>query len=150
MKMILYSDGGVQSNPGNGAWAFVCPEPRYECAGAVEDTTNNRMEITGVLKAIEYALGCGASDITVFTDSQYVVKGFKTWSLAWERNNWMKKDGWEWVPVKNAELWKQLVKYRAKANVVWVRGHNGDEFNEVADKLVRAEYKKVFGGVMKH
>lgn len=150
MKLTLYSDGGCEQNPGNGSWAFVCVSPYHECSGAVPDTTNNRMEIMGVLKAIEYALEIGGTDITVISDSQYVVKGLTQWSRAWERNNWMKKDGWDWVPVKNAELWRELVKYRDKVKVEWVRGHNGNEFNEVADQLVRTEYRKVFGGEMKH
>lgn len=150
MKMTLYSDGGVQNNPGNGSWAFVCVDPYHECSGAVADTTNNRMEIMGVLKAIEYALEYKAEEITVYSDSQYVVKGLTQWSLAWGRNNWMKKDGWEWVAVKNADLWKELVKHRDKVKLIWVRGHNGNEFNEVADQLVKSEYTKVFGGVMKY
>lgn len=148
--MKIYTDGGCFPNPGRGAWAFVCNEPYFEQSGNEPETTNNRMEIMGVLKAVEFALESKAESVTIYSDSQYVVKGINEWSINWERNNWMKKDGYQWVPVKNAELWQRLVKHRGKFKIEWVRGHNGNEFNEVADELVRNEYAKAFGGTMKY
>jgi ribonuclease HI len=150
MKMTLYTDGGCEPNPGKGCWSFVCVHPYHEQSGSEANTTNNRMEIMGVLKAVEYALERCAESIHIISDSQYVVKGVREWSPKWERNNWMKKDGFQWVPVKNAELWKELLKHRGKFTIEWVRGHNGNEFNEVADRLVRTEYEKSFGGGMRH
>lgn len=150
MKLTIYTDGGCEPNPGKGTWAFVSTDPYHEQSGSEAQTTNNRMEIMGVLKAVEYALECKADEILIISDSQYVVKGMNEWSVNWKRNNWMKKDGRKWVPVKNTELWKELDKHRGKFILQWVKGHNGNEFNEMADILVRSEYEKTFVGLMKY
>lgn len=150
MKMTIYTDGGCEPNPGKGCWAFVCVAPYHEQSGSEPQTTNNRMEIMGVLKAVEFALENKCTEIEIISDSQYVVKGINEWSLNWKRNNWMKKDKGQWISVKNSDLWKELDRHRGKFSIRWVRGHDGNEFNEVADQLVRSEYERTFSGEMKH
>lgn len=148
-KIQIYTDGGCHGNPGPGGWAFVYDngEMTEEKYGYEAETTNNRMELTAVIRGLEYAEsadGCNTDDaeteITVYTDSQYVKRGISEWILKWERNNWKtaaKK------PVKNKELWIRLkvLADRCGPSWQWVRGHAGDELNEKCDLLVQKVIK---------
>jgi len=144
MKVTIYTDGCCEPNPGPGTWAFICTSPYHEQCGHDENTTNNRMEIMAVIQAVEYAQQLSATEIEVFSDSQYVVKGFNFWSHPWKANNWTKLQDDQWVPVKNADLWKRLDKYRGKLKLKWIKGHDGNEYNEQADLLATEHYRNTF------
>ncbi len=145
----IYTDGGCHGNPGPGGWAFIYTEGGHnaERSGFEAETTNNRMELTAVIRALEYAeeRGCGAApaagkEITIYTDSQYVQKGISEWIHSWLANNWKtaaKK------PVKNKDLWMRLKELsdRCMPRWEWVRGHAGTENNEKCDILVQKVIK---------
>jgi ribonuclease HI len=146
----IYTDGGCSGNPGPGGWAFVIRQnhERTTGFGAEKQTTNNKMELTAVIKALEAVHGIagtvnpGALSIQIYTDSQYVKNGITDWIFKWERNGW-KTSGKE--PVKNQELWKELKFLTTKYSVswYWVKGHAGDELNELCDSLVRSEIERL-------
>ncbi|WP_100482265.1 ribonuclease HI [Mycobacteroides abscessus] len=133
-RVIVYTDGGASPNPGPGGWGVVI---RYdgktlELHGGHVDTTNNAMELTAAVKALEAVPS--HLPVVVNADSQYVVNGITSWMTGWKRRDWHKSDG---SPVVNADLWKRLSALTEGRIVqwVWVRAHNGDEGNERADAL---------------
>ena len=137
----VWTDGGCQGNPGPGGWAFVLrgPDGTVERSGFDPSTTNNRMELTAVREALAAltSLGAGASaETTISTDSQYVQKGITEWIRSWTRNGWKTASK---APVKNADLWRDLLDLSAGLTVrwVWVLGHAGNEMNEKCDAMVR-------------
>ncbi len=158
MKKLLtyYTDGGCEPNPGKGTWAFICLKPYIVNSGSDPKTTSNQMELTAIIRAIENAMEQRADAVDIYSDSQYCVKGFNEWMAGWARKGWVKYYGDKKGPVKNMALWQKLYAYRVKyaqvmpIRLTWVKGHNGDEYNEFCDELVRQEYGKVFGGEMKH
>jgi ribonuclease HI len=110
---------------------------RKKLCGPVPDTTNNRAELTAAIKALEF-IRPGAS-VTMVGDSQYVIRGMTEWLPRWRVRNWRGKDN---KPVSNVDLWLQLIELSQKpAKLVWVwaKGHAGNEMNEAADRLARAE-----------
>ena len=131
--VVIYTDGGCEPNPGVGGWAAIllCQGKRKELSGGALETTNNRMELTAAIKALE-ALKHPCS-VELHTDSEYLQKGFTAWLPAWKRMNWRRKRG----PVKNLDLWKRLDELANIHNVnwVWVRGHAGNALNERCDQL---------------
>ena len=141
----IYTDGGCHGNPGPGGWAFVYSDggKTEEQRGFEQKTTNNRMELTAVIKALELVEDkgrCGRANISIYTDSQYVQKGISEWIHGWLKNNWKtaaKK------PVKNKDLWVQLheLSSRCSPSWNWVRGHTGNEKNERCDQLVQEAIK---------
>lgn len=141
--LLVYTDGSCPRNPGPGGWAFVVVEDTgyYYRAGAAHNQTNNTMEMTAVLEAMLHLIDAKQTHrgITILSDSQYTVKGITEWALTWRRNDWMRKnDARKWVPVKNAELWKAMLDARRQFESLrfkWVKGHAGNEFNELCDKL---------------
>lgn len=142
----VWTDGGCRPNPGPGGWAAIL---RYgnvekELSGADPATTNNRMELTAAISALE-ALKRPCR-VILHTDSEYVRNGVTRWVKGWVRNNWRNsaKD-----PVANMELWQRLLA-AAKPHEVewrWVRGHAGDEMNERADRLATEAREKLLAGV---
>lgn len=138
MTIYIYTDGACEPNPGVGGWSFVIYENGNEIVsryGGHHDTTNNIMEMTGVLCALEYAsmTGFDASQTVIRSDSQYVVKGVMEWRHGWKRKGW-KRGKWA---LANADLWKAIDEAHIAfpAHVEWVRGHVGDIGNERADEL---------------
>ena len=134
MKIKIYTDGACSGNPGKGGWGALIQENDNEkkLSGSELNTTNNRMELTAVIKALEHY--DEAREIEVFTDSKYVMQGITEWIKNWKTNHWktsQKKD------VKNKDLWVLLDTVSAKHDVKWswVKGHAGDYGNEIADKL---------------
>ena len=133
----LFTDGACQGNPGPGGWGVLL---RYggvekELSGAEPATTNNRMELTAVIRGLE-ALKRPCR-VLVTTDSQYVRNGITDWIRRWRRNGWRTADR---QPVKNSDLWRRLDEVAASHEVEWhwVKGHAGHPENERADRLATA------------
>ena len=131
----IYTDGACKGNPGPGGWGAVLKynEHRKEISGFVADTTNNRMEILAVIKALEELKE--PCNIDIFSDSQYVCNAVnKGWAKKWKNNNWMKNKK---EKALNSDLWERFLNLleRHNANFIWVKGHNGNEENEKCDKL---------------
>lgn len=137
--MEIYTDGACKGNPGKGGWAFVVvleDKKTYFDTGKEINTTNNRMELTAVLKALEYSCENNVSDLLIYSDSAYIVNCFnEKWTDKWISNGWKtskKKD------VLNQDLWKSILELHKKINkisYVFVKGHSGNKYNEEADKL---------------
>jgi len=130
----VYSDGACRGNPGPGGWGALLRSKglEKELWGGEEDTTNNRMELSAVIRALEALKR--PSRVRVYTDSQYVQKGISEWVHSWKRRGWRTADK---KPVKNIDLWKQLDELAATYSVEWhwVKGHAGHPENERADQL---------------
>ncbi|MCQ2412887.1 MAG: ribonuclease HI [Sphaerochaetaceae bacterium] len=140
----IFTDGGCSGNPGPGGWAYVTladGKMLSYSSGGDPQTTNNKMELTAVIHAIEDASLLGVDSIVLSTDSQYVKNGITAWIHSWKRNGWKtaSKD-----PVKNRELWEVLDKLNSENNIRWnwVKGHAGIKYNEMCDSLVRKEMEK--------
>jgi len=138
MKTQIYTDGACTGNPGPGGWAAVVisQDKKVELFGGEQLTTNNRMELTAAIKALEYCISKKEKDINICTDSVYVKEGITKWIKNWEKNNWRTSDKKE---VKNIDLWKQLQTLEQSNPVSWqwVKGHSGNPMNELADKLAK-------------
>jgi ribonuclease HI len=130
----IYADGACRGNPGPGGWGalLLLGSRERELYGGEPQTTNNRMELTAVIRALE-ALPPGTR-ARVHTDSQYVQLGISGWIQKWKRNGWRTADK---KPVKNEDLWRRLDELAATHEIewLWVRGHAGNEGNERADVL---------------
>ena len=140
-EIFAYTDGACSGNPGPGGWGVLLVARdgtnvvrEKELRGGEAMTTNNRMELTAAIRALE-ALS-HPSQITVVTDSRYVKDGITKWITNWKRNNWMSASG---DPVKNKELWERLdeMRSRHRVNWEWIKGHRGHPENERSDELAR-------------
>jgi ribonuclease HI len=133
-RVLIYTDGACKGNPGRGGWGalLVWGDREKEIFGGEPATTNNRMELTAVIRALE-ALKQQAP-VDLYTDSQYVKNGIESWIVRWKKNGWKTADK---KPVKNAELWRELDTLVQQHDVRWhwVKGHNGHPGNERADAL---------------
>ncbi len=136
-KITLFSDGSALGNPGPGGYGVILRygDSEKELSGSEIHTTNNRMELLGVIEGLR-ALN-EKCEVDVISDSSYVVKGINEWL-----QNWIKRD---FKKVKNPDLWKEYIKVSQGHNIsaIWVRGHDGHEENERCDKLARDEAQKV-------
>lgn len=145
-EVELYTDGACSGNPGPGGWAFILRHPasgkERECSGAEAETTNNRMELTAVIEGL--ATLKKACQVQLYTDSSYVGKGISQWMVNWKKNDWKRKDGKSWVPVKNVELWQKLdaLIQRHSIEYHWVAGHSGHPENERCDELAVEAYQQ--------
>lgn len=132
----IYTDGACSGNPGPGGWGSVMlwGDHRRELSGGETDTTNNRMEMLAVIRAMEALKR--PSKVNLYTDSVYVMKGITEWLPNWKKRNWRTASK---QPVKNVELWQQLEAALQPHDVKWhwVRGHSGVPENERADELAR-------------
>ena len=146
MKQIaLFTDGACSGNPGCGGWAAILRYKHHEkeLCGAEKSTTNNRMELTAVIRGLA-ALN-ESCEVLVVTDSQYVVNGIeKGWAASWKKNGWRKADK---KPALNADLWDALLNLIAihKVSFQWVHGHQGHPENERCDALAVEQYRKLQG-----
>lgn len=137
---IVYTDGSCLGNPGRGGWAWVVPGGRFE-SGATPTTTNQRMEVTAVLRALQALLPeAGADGVLVRSDSAYVVNCFlQRWWVGWRRRGWRNAQG---KPVANRDLWEPLFELALDGGTPvrfeWVKGHSGDRWNDVVDELATA------------
>ena len=142
--MEIYTDGSCIGNPGSGGWAFVV-SPRGLTDGSGEPTTgsgsnahttNNQMELMAALQALEYVKTTEFRKVRIFTDSVYLKNGITKWITNWKRNGWQTKAG---KAVANKEIWVSLDGLCGEIDVTWswVKAHNGDTYNEIADTLAR-------------
>ena len=143
MEIKIYTDGACVGNPGPGGWAaiIIFENEKKELFGGEKITTNNRMELTAAIKALEY---CSEKEgkllllkqIEIYTDSTYLKEGITIWINAWEKNNWKTADK---KNVKNVDLWKQLREIVKSKQIEWkwIKGHSKDPLNDLADELAK-------------
>lgn len=135
-KVIIYTDGACSGNPGKGGWGAIMMygDSKKEIYGGNEYTTNNQMELQAVIEALR--LLKRPCEIELYTDSSYVKNGITQWIHGWKRNGWRTASK---KPVKNEELWRELDEEikRHEIDWHWVKGHAGNEYNEIADELAR-------------
>lgn len=144
--MQLFTDGACRGNPGPGGWAFVLRHLKtgkeMESSGGERESTNNRMELTAVVRGLE-ALKRPCF-VELFTDSVYVGKGLSEWLQKWKANGWKRREGGRLQPVKNEDLWRELDELCTRHRVKYTRvaGHSGHPENERCDVLaVEASYR---------
>ena len=133
-SVVIYTDGACKGNPGPGGWGAVLQygDTEREIFGGESPTTNNRMELTAVIRALESLKR--RCTVDVYTDSQYVRHGIMTWIHGWKRNGWKTSDR---KPVKNDDLWRELDALAAVHDITWhwVKGHADSVGNQRADAL---------------
>ncbi len=136
-RVEIYTDGACSGNPGAGGWGALLrwKDVEKELSGAEKDTTNNRMEMTAVIEALQALKR--PCNITLYTDSKYVMNGINEWLPNWKKNNWRTSN--KKSQVKNVDLWQKLDELIVIHEIrwVWVKGHNGNEDNERVDTLAR-------------
>lgn len=141
----IYSDGACSGNPGPGGFGAIlrCDGKEKEISGGDAHTTNNRMELLGVITALEaLKFPC---EVRITTDSKYVVDGItKGWAVGWRKRGWKKSDG---KPALNPDLWERLLNLLDvhKAEFYWIKGHAGHAENERCDRLAVAQRDKYAG-----
>lgn len=142
-KVTLYTDGACSGNPGKGGWAAVLQSEGREkvLSGGEDNTTNNRMELMGVISGLEaLKFSC---EVDVYSDSAYVVNAFlQDWISYWLMSGWKTKGK---KPVQNVELWQRLLEVCTKHKITWhkVKGHADNELNNRCDMLARGEIEKL-------
>jgi ribonuclease HI len=143
--VVIYTDGACSGNPGPGGWGAVLSYGGHEkelYGGEAAPTTNNRMELTAPIQALESLTR--PSVVHIHTDSSYVRNGITSWLRNWKRNGWRTSTG---QPVKNADLWRALETAvdRHQVEWFWVKGHAGDPGNERADRLATKGAREAAG-----
>ncbi len=146
----LFTDGACSGNPGPGGWAYILNHPASgqtrDASGAEPATTNNRMELTGVIEGL--ASLKRPCRVELVTDSQYVGKGIAEWMPKWKAQGWRRKEGNALKPVINLDLWQRIDELVAthKVEVKVVLGHNGHPENEACDRMAVAAYRELKKG----
>lgn len=135
MKRIeAFTDGACKGNPGPGGWGVVLRMGQHEreLSGHEAHTTNNRMELTAVIHALDALKE--PCHVALHTDSRYVIDGITKWIFGWQKNGWKNSQK---KPVLNADLWQELLESRRRHRIdwIWVKGHDGHPENERADRL---------------
>jgi ribonuclease HI len=143
----LFTDGACSGNPGPGGWAFILQHPAsghtIDGSGAEPNTTNNRMELQGVIEGLtSLKRPCR---VEVVTDSQYVAKGISEWLPMWKRQGWQRKEGRSFKPVSNVDLWQKIDALLAihEVKMKHVLGHRGHPENEACDRMAVEAYKRL-------
>jgi len=141
-RVTIYSDGGAKPNPGPGGWAalLIYGEHQAEISGGERNTTNNQMELTAAIKALEALTR--ACEVDFYTDSQYLRQGITEWIKTWRKNGWLTSAK---KPVFNQQLWIRLHELTEQHDIQWhwTRGHAGDKFNERVDQLATEARLKI-------
>ena len=143
VRVEIFTDGACSGNPGVGGWGAILryKDIEKELSGGEENTTNNRMELMAVIEALSALKK--ECNISLYTDSKYVMNGITEWLANWKQNGWhtanKKKE------VKNIDLWQKLDELTQKHEIrwIWVKGHNGHPENERCDALARGEVEKI-------
>lgn len=134
--MKLYTDGS--SKDGIGGWAFVRADNEFHISGKIANSTNNIAELTAILEALRYARSVASTSVSIFSDSQYCIKALTVWHKKWQRNGWITYDG---EPVANRQIIMEILSLikasKMRVKFVWVRGHDGERLNSVADSLAK-------------
>ncbi len=143
-EIILYTDGACSGNPGKGGWGAILfyNGIKKEISGGEENTTNNRMELTAVIKGLEALKE--PCKVDIYSDSAYVVNAFlQNWVGSWQNNGWKSSKG----KVLNIDLWQRLLQLVSIHSVSWhkVKGHADNEYNNRCDSLARSEITKIKG-----
>ena len=142
--VTIYTDGSCEPNPGLGGWAalLIYKSRRKEISGWEAESTNNRMELTAAIKALETLTR--PCKVDLHTDSEYLKRGITEWIDNWRARNWRRKKG----VLKNVELWKQLdaVMKNHEMQWHWVRGHAGNKYNQRVDYLARKAIREAKAG----
>lgn len=135
-NLKIYTDGACSGNPGPGGWGAILlyKEHKKEISGGNKSTTNNKMEMSAVIEALKILKK--PSELTIYTDSKYVMDGITKWIFNWKKNGWKSANK---KPIKNIELWQELDRQVKKHKIewIWVKGHNGNHYNELVDELAR-------------
>ncbi|MBN1395681.1 MAG: ribonuclease HI [Pirellulales bacterium] len=145
-EVRLFTDGACSGNPGPGGWAFILEHvasgKKKEASGGRRETTNNRMELTAVIRGLQSLKR--PVDVEIVTDSTYVGRGMTEWMPKWKADGWRRREKGRWAEVKNEDLWRQLdaLLGRHRARYTHVRGHAGHPENERCDRLAVAAYQK--------
>ena len=143
MEIKIYTDGACVGNPGPGGWAAVIiwENKKEEIFGGEKLTTNNRMELTAAIKALEHCREkeekqLSLKQIKIYTDSIYLKEGITVWINKWEKNNWKTADK---KNVKNVDLWKKLKELVKSIQIEWnwIKGHSDDPMNDLVDNLAK-------------
>lgn len=133
-RVEVFTDGACKGNPGPGGWGALLRIGRHEkeLSGSELDTTNNRMEMTAAIRALNALIE--PCEVVLHTDSRYVIDGITKWVHGWKKKGWINASR---QPVRNADLWHELIAAALphKIDWVWVRGHNGHVENERVDRL---------------
>jgi ribonuclease HI len=141
-KITIYTDGACSGNPGKGGWGAVLINEGNEIylSGHDKMTTNNKMELTAAIEALKSIKI--KSNIELYTDSQYVKNGINLWIVNWKKNGWKTASK---KPVANKDLWIKLDECVATHEVIWfwVKGHAGNQYNEMADELAVTAMNKL-------
>jgi ribonuclease HI len=143
----LITDGACSGNPGPGGWAFILKHPssgrELHASGAEPQTTNNRMELMGVIKGLKALKR--PSRVELVTDSEYVAKGISQWLPKWKDRGWKRNEGLHVKPVKNVDLWQELdsLLNQHSVRVRHVLGHRGHPENEACDRMAVAAYQQM-------
>jgi len=141
-EVLLFTDGACSGNPGPGGWGCILRHAKTgterELSGGAALTTNNQMELQAVISGLEALTR--ATRVNVITDSTYVAKGCSEWLANWKRNGWRRREGKQWKPVRNEELWRVLDELLSRHAVRFtvVKGHSGHPENERCDELAVA------------
>jgi len=136
-KVEIFTDGACKGNPGPGGWGALLRMGRHEkeLSGSEADTTNNRMEMTAVIRALEALIE--PCEVVIHSDSRYVIDGMTQWVHGWQRKGWINSSK---KPVRNADLWHELIDAARRHKIAWqwVKGHAGHVENERVDQLASA------------
>ncbi len=138
----LFTDGACRGNPGPGGWAYILKHPasgtEMEASGGCSLSTNNQMELQALIEGLQALKS--PSQVEVVTDSEYVANGSREWMPNWKSNNWRRREGKKWKPVKNEEQWRILDELLSQHEIRFtvIRGHSGHPENERCDELAVA------------
>jgi len=138
VNVKIYTDGSCLKPNGPSGWAFLAIESKriWQFSDGIGASTNNRMELTAVIEALEFCEEFQYDTYELFSDSKYVINGITDWIIKWRKNDFKN--------IKNDDLWRRLDKVIENKRIiwVWVKAHNGDKYNEIVDCIAKEEAKK--------